>query len=92
MAQYVLLMKGTAGDPDSWTRYVERLIATGKFRGGSSLGNGASIRKGAEDSPCVVTGHMRFEADSFDEARKLIEGNPVYEAGGEVELLEEVRT
>lgn len=92
MAHYMLLMKGTASDPEDWARYIDGLIATGKFRGGSALGDGAAIRKGSAPGPCTVTGFMRFEAEDIDEVRALLTGNPVYESGGEVELLEEVQT
>jgi|DEB0MinimDraft_10_1074344.scaffolds.fasta_scaffold76936_2 hypothetical protein len=37
-----------------------------------------------------VTGYMRFEADSIEEVRALLSGNPLYEAGGRVEILEEI--
>jgi hypothetical protein len=33
---------------------------------------------------------MRFSAESIDEVRKLVSGNPLYEAGGRIELLEEI--
>ncbi|MEE4281074.1 MAG: hypothetical protein V2I41_03960, partial [Pseudomonadales bacterium] len=58
--------------------------------GGSSLGNGISVSKGRSDGTCEVTGFMRFSAESIDEVRKLVSGNPLYEAGGRIELLEEI--
>ena len=33
---------------------------------------------------------MRFSAESIEEVQELITGNPVYEAGGFIELLEEI--
>ncbi len=89
MADFVMVMMGSASKGD-WDTYIEKLIASGGFRGGSSLGNGVAVVKGAEDSECTITGFMRLSADSLDEARELLEGNPLYEAGGRVELLEEV--
>ncbi len=87
MAEFMMLMKGADRNGD-WDAYVKRLLGTGKFRGGSVLGNGVCVKKDGREGPCVVRGFMRFEADTIDEVRALLEGNPVYEAGGEIELLE----
>ncbi len=35
-----------------------------------------------------MTGFMRFEAENIERVQELITGNPVYEAGGEIEVLE----
>ena len=40
----------------------------------------------------MATGFMRFEADAMTQVRSLLPGNPVYEAGGQVELVELVET
>lgn len=87
MADFMMLMKSAESDGD-WDAYIMRLRGTGMFRGGSVLGKGVCVKKGCRDGPCIVRGFMRFEADTIDEVRALLEGNPVYEAGGEVELLE----
>lgn len=89
MPEYVMLMKGSASNGD-WDAYIEKLIGSGRFRGGSSLGNGMSVAKAGVDGECEVTGYMRFSADSIEEVRELIAGNPCYEAGGVIELLEEI--
>ena len=89
MSEYVLVMLGSASSGD-WDTYIEALVASGKFRGGSSLGNGVSISKGQDDGDCHITGYMRFSADNIEEVRRLLIGNPVYEAGGRIELLEEI--
>jgi hypothetical protein len=89
MADYVMLMMGSESAGD-WEIYLEKLIASGKFRGGSSLGHGVSMAKGQGDEASEVTGYMRFEADSIEEVRALLSGNPLYEAGGRVEILEEI--
>ncbi len=89
MTDYVMIMMGSASSGD-WDSYVESLIASGKFRGGSSLGNGISVSKDEEDGVCQITGFMRFSADNIEEVKRLIPGNPLYEAGGCVELLEEI--
>lgn len=87
MPEFMMLMKG-AGTNDDWDTYVKKMIEQGKFRGGSALGNGVCVGKSDSEQPCVVTGFMRFDAENIDQVRALLEGNPVYEAGGEIELLE----
>jgi len=84
MADFMMLMKGSETEGD-WEVYIKKLIDSGLFRGGSALGNGYSLLKGKEQD-CMVTGFMRFEADDISHIRALLAGNPVYEAGGEVEL------
>lgn len=87
MAEYMMLMKGS-GAAEAWAAYISKLADSGKFRGGSELGNGQCHSKVNDNSDCAVTGFMRFEADSIDEIEALLPGNPVYESGGSVELLE----
>ena len=89
MADFVMLMMGSASEGD-WEVYIEKLIASGKFRGGSSLGNGIAAIKGQDDDEAGVTGFMRFSAENLDEIKALLPGNPLFEAGGRVELLEEI--
>ncbi len=89
MPQYVMVMMGSASSGD-WDVYVDTLVNSGCFRGGSSLGNGVSVSKNEGDAECQVTGFMRFSAASIDEVRKLVAGNPLFEAGGRIELLEEI--
>ena len=88
MSEFVILMKGSAANAD-WERYITKLRDSGKFRGGSSLGNGTCISKDQADSECSVHGYLRVTVDSLDDARLLLFGNPVYESGGLIELLEE---
>ena len=89
MADYVMLMMGSESMGD-WDAYIEKLIVSGKFRGGSSLGHGISAAKDQSDGGSEVTGYMRFSADTIEEVRNLLSGNPLYEAGGRVEILEEI--
>ena len=90
MAEFLMLMKG-GSTTDGWDAYIEKMIGTGTFRGGSALGSGMCVSKRGNDQPCIVTGFMRFEAENIGQVRALLEGNPVYEAGGEVELLEMIK-
>lgn len=87
MAEYMMIMKGPGGKGD-WMSYINTLQESGLFRGGSVLGNGVNIGKDQPDQPCTVTGFMRFEADDIAQVRALINGNPDYESGGQVEILE----
>jgi hypothetical protein len=90
MAEFVMVMKGSAPGGD-WDTYIRKLIDSGKFRGGSSLGNGACVSKDRTDRECSVTGYIRLTVEDLDEAKMLLAGNPVYESGGNIELLEEVQ-
>jgi hypothetical protein len=91
MADYILLMHddAQAGERD-WDGYLARLRAGGCFQGGSAIGDGASFRKTGQAG--AVSGHLsgfiRISADSLEAAQSALEGNPVYEAGGTVEIRE----
>lgn len=96
MNDYILLMhrdaidRESATDPQRWARYIERLKGTGQLDGGSSIGEGQSLRKGQPDGPAEteIRGYMRVRAASLEAAKALLAGNPVYEAGGTVEIRE----
>ena len=89
MPEFMMIMKGPGGEGD-WLTYINKLKDSGMFRGGSILGNGLNISKHSSDRKCTVTGFMRFEADNIDQVRALVEGNPDYESGGHIEILEMV--
>ena len=94
MNEYLLLMHGDASDPEHaesgelWGRYLATLRASGSFDGGSSIGAGALYQKGL--SPVSVSGglsgFLRVRAHSLEGAACLLAGNPVFEAGGTVEV------
>ncbi len=93
MANYIFLMHDDATVPvrgDAWPPYLERLRASGAFRGGSAIGPGVCLRK--TGAPPATTGHLggflRVEVADLEQARALVAGNPVYEAGGTVEVRE----
>jgi len=93
MADFILFMHGDApagGDDSAWPAYFAKLRAGGHFEGGSAIGDGVCIRKGGATPPIAaqLTGYLRVQAASLDEARRLVEGNPVYEAGGTIEIRE----
>ena len=77
MADYIFLMHDddpAGGAGQDWEPYLSRLREAGVFQGGSAIGDGPCERKsGATPAP---TAH----------ARLLLAGNPVFEAGGTVEI------
>jgi hypothetical protein len=93
LADYIFLMHGheVIGD---WGPYIEGLVAKGVMRGGSAMGGGVCVRKSG-DAPAItghIGGYIKVEVDSLDAAKALLPGNPVYEAGGVVEIRELPRT
>jgi len=71
-----------------WESYINKLQASGFFRGGSMLGNGQCLNKNNSRPPCLVTGFMRFEAENIEQVKALVAGNPTYENDQDVEILE----
>lgn len=96
MYDYILFMHDDAresprADTDAaWGRYIETLTRSGQFLGGSAVGGGKCFtRSGASrEVTAHITGYIRVQADSIDDARRFLEGNPVFEAGGTVEIRE----
>ncbi|MFM9940408.1 MAG: YciI family protein [Hyphomicrobiaceae bacterium] len=91
MADYILLMHNDAtSNEGDWQPYLQALQASGRFRGGSALGGGECVRKAGPLAPLSagLTGFIRVEADDLVQVRALLAGNPVYEAGGTVEIRE----
>jgi hypothetical protein len=92
MPDYILLMHNDASGtkPSDWGPYIAKLQATGDFQGGSAIGAGICLRKSAAAAPMTspLSGFLRVRADSLDHARQMLVGNPVYEAGGTVEIRE----
>jgi hypothetical protein len=92
MADYIFLMHDDAagGAGLDWERYLSRLREAGVFQGGSAIGEGQCERKsGATPAPTAhITGFIRVTAADIAHARLLLAGNPVFEAGGTVEIRE----
>ena len=99
MNDYLLLMHDDAPDREQaesgeqWGSYLAVLRASGNFDGGSSIGPGMLFRKGL--ATLVVkgklSGYLRIRARSLEEASGFMAGNPVFEAGGTVEVRELVK-
>jgi hypothetical protein len=96
MPEYIFLMHDDANDDGepAWEPYLRRLNRSGCFQGGSAIGDGICARKiGIAPSVTAhVTGYIRVVAESLDHAKSMLTGNPVYEAGGTVEIRELPRT
>jgi hypothetical protein len=96
MAEYILFMHDDAvsDDPRAWDAYLGVLKRNGVFEGGSEIGGGICMRKGAaaNDITRHLVGYIRVATASIDEVKALIRGNPHFEAGGTVEIRELPRT
>jgi hypothetical protein len=99
MPDYIFLMHNDCGPSSSekvedWGPYLERLEATGCLRGGSAMGGGTCQRKTGAIPPVSshLSGFIRVAAESLEHAKTLLTGNPVFEAGGTVEIRELPRT
>lgn len=93
MAEYILLMHNdteTQIGGEQWDVYLEELNTRNLLRGGSEIGSGMCMRK-LDSAPEIskhINGYVKIEAKDLAQARKLVNGNPVYEAGGTVEIRE----
>lgn len=96
MNDYILLMHddapcaANAADEHSWAHYFAMLFSSGHFEDGCAIGDGACFSKfgAANRNPSQLTGFIKVKANSLQEAQSLLCGNPVYEAGGTVEIHE----
>lgn len=92
MPEFIFLMHGHgAGDSaQAWGRYLADLRAAGVFDGGSEIGSGECLRKTGTVPPitATLTGYIRVQAKDPDHAKQFVVGNPVFEAGGTVEIRE----
>ena len=91
MPDFIFLMHDdSAADGQSWEPYLRGLRERGVLQGGSAIGDGVCARKtgAAPDITAHLAGFIRVQADSLAAAQSLLPGNPVYEAGGTVEIRE----
>jgi hypothetical protein len=97
MIDYILLMHSDSPnpvDPHVWEPYFAKLRKGGHFSGGSAIGAGECVRR-SSPAPAILSplsGYIRIQAESLSHAKTLLVGNPVYEAGGTVEIRELPRT
>lgn len=97
MRDYIFFMhsdvperEGTGGNPAAWEQYFATLRSAGRFQGGSSIGDGECVSKGRppKQTTSHLSGYIRVQARDLKDAKALLEGNPVFEAGGTVEIRE----
>jgi hypothetical protein len=96
MADFILFMHNDAPaaastpGPADWPAYFAKLRKAGAFQGGSSIGDGLCVSHAPSPPPITrhLSGYIRIQADSLSDARALVTGNPVFEAGGTVEIRE----
>jgi len=91
MADYIFLMHDDADVSDHmWEPYILHLQERGVFQGGSTVGDGLCARKDGAARLVTehLTGYIRITADSMEQAKSLLIGNPQFEAGGTVEIRE----
>jgi len=93
VAEYILLMHGDAAQGErnhDWQPYLDMLSEKGALRGGSAIGAGVCVRRSGDvpDVSHQLVGYVKIEARDLDHARELVRGNPIYEAGGTVEIRE----
>ncbi len=93
MAEFMFLMHGDAvrAIPQAdWGPYLSDLRVKGVLQGGSALGGGTTRRQAG--APGALSGHiggyLKVVAADLEAAEALLPGNPVYEAGGTVEIRE----
>jgi hypothetical protein len=96
VADFLFLMHddAIAEDESAWGPYLAKLQSAGALRGGSAIGTGVCVCKTgpAPEITSHLTGLIRIDARDLEHARSMIAGNPVYEAGGTVEIRELPRT
>ncbi len=97
MKEYILLMhndvqdQNSADNSDNWNNYLSTLRGSGQFEGGSAIGNGLRYNKHAaaeQNANTQIGGFIRIRAENLQAAKQWLAGNPVYEAGGLVEIRE----
>jgi hypothetical protein len=94
MNDYILLMHDDVSEPgdrsQAWAAYFAKLRQAGAFQGGSAIGDGVCASKSASvpDITRHLAGYIRIQAADLNQARELVNGNPVFEAGGTVEIRE----
>ena len=93
MPDFILLMHRdveSAPNAEMWTAYFATLRGRGVFDGGSAIGAGDSFRKAGAPGAVgeQISGCIRVRAADLAQARECLEGNPVFECGGTVEIRE----
>jgi hypothetical protein len=93
VAEFIFLMHDDyrGDDPaEQWQPYLDGLGAAGALRGGSAIGGGLCVRRSGNvpEVSAHLVGYVKIEARDLSHARELVVGNPIFEAGGTVEIRE----
>ena len=95
MNDYIFMLHNDARDDghsrnDEWAAYIAKLQQAGVFQGGIAIGDGVCVSKNGAppDITPQLTGFIRVQSESLSRAQELVQGNPVFEAGGTVEIRE----
>ncbi|MCC6796511.1 MAG: hypothetical protein IT366_15430 [Candidatus Hydrogenedentes bacterium] len=95
MNDYIFLMHNDARDSgrnrdEDWAGYLASLRQAGAFQGGSAIGGGICLSKSGlpPETTAHLSGYIRVQAENLARAQELVQGNPVFEAGGTVEVRE----
>ena len=96
MTQFLLLiqnnMKSTT-TPAEWESFITAAKKSGRFQGGSALGERVSVGDTqSAHSTQHIGGYMRFDADDKAKILELLKKHPVVMHGGSVELCEMPKT
>ncbi|MES2076086.1 MAG: hypothetical protein V4462_10775 [Pseudomonadota bacterium] len=92
MKDYIIFMHDDAKEESAaaWERYLTMLRGSGRFSGGSEIGQGVCVAKSGQPRPisAQLSGYLLVQAESIEDAKKLLEGNPTLDGGGTVEIRE----
>lgn len=91
MTEYLLLMHTDIvrdERADDWESYFKKLEQWGVLKGGSEIGSGVCCRKEGDAGALSshLNGFIKIEVSDIEAAKACLEGNPVYEAGGTIEI------
>ncbi|MEO0816264.1 MAG: hypothetical protein AAFX86_03055 [Pseudomonadota bacterium] len=97
MAEFLILMHADTQEivsDSSWDEYIAKLVSMGAMRGGSALSGGKSYRNSGPPASITehIVGYLKIEAETIEQAGSMLAGNPVFEAGGTVEIRELPKT
>jgi len=89
---FIVFMHDDAGEvvQAAWAPYLAGLGREGSLQGGSAIGSGGCYRRAGPPAgiSAHITGFIRITAENLAEAQNCLNGNPVFEAGGTVEIRE----
>ena len=92
MNDYIIFMHDDAKEETAaaWEAYLTMLRASGRFSGGSEIGQGVCLAASGQAKPISahLSGYLLVRAESIEDVKKLLKGNPTLDGGGTVEIRE----